>query len=146
VNHAGSLSRVSWSASASAAARLAVNSAARLAAGHGPSAIVHSPGVPPNSNLDRPGCSTECRLLSNNTRRIADLQGQIEELNAANRKLAIQADHNQNIEPQLARFRESEPELKRLRVQVDELNLRVINLKDRIKDANLESELKVSKL
>ena len=79
-------------------------------------------------------------------RRIAELQGQIEELNTANRKLAIQADHIQNIEPQLARFREGEPELKRLRTEVNELNLMVVFLKDRIKDVGEVFENKINEL
>ena len=98
---------------------------------------------PPNvltQTWSNPIAAHSIDVMNTNNKRIADLHTQIEELNSANRKLAIQAAHHQHIEPELARFRESEPELKRLRVQVDELNLQVVNLKDRIKDGNRVAE------
>ena len=100
------------------------------------------PVYTPTQTWSNPLAAQSTDILNGNIYRIAQLQTQIEELNSANRKLAIQAAHNQYFEPELARLRTVEPELKRLKLQVDELNLQVINLKDRIKDGNREAEFR----
>ena len=112
----------------------------------GLSTVAPRPSYTPTQTWSNRTAAQSTDVLNAKVQRIAQLHTQIEELNSANRKLAIQAAHHQYVEPELVRLRTMEPELKRLKLKVDALSLQVINLKDIVRDGERTAEFKAKDL